>query len=126
MKERAQELENRLIDFAVRVIAVVEAMPDSKAGRHIAGQLVRSGTAPAALYGEAQAAESRNDFVHKMKLCLKELRETGIWLKMIERKPLCPPDRMASITTECNELIAIFVSSVKKATGSHQEDGTNK
>ena len=126
MRERAQELENRLIDFAVRVISVVEAMADSKAGRHIAGQLVRSGTAPAALYGEAQAAESRNDFVHKMKLCLKELRETGIWLKMIERKPLCPPDRMASITTECNELIAIFVSSVRKATGAHQQDGTNK
>lgn len=103
MNERALELENRLVDFAVRVISVVEAMPESKAGRHIAGQLVRSGTAPAAHYGEAQAAESRNDFVHKMKLCLKELRETGIWLKMIERKPLCTPERMASITSECDE-----------------------
>ncbi|MEZ6123288.1 MAG: four helix bundle protein [Planctomycetaceae bacterium] len=122
MNERAQELENRLIDFAVRVIAVVEAMPDSKAGRHIAGQLVRSGTAPAALYGEAQSAESRNDFIHKMKLCLKELRETGIWLKMIERKPLCPPERMLPITSECNELIAIFVSSLKKATATNKED----
>lgn len=124
MRERALELENRLIDFAVRVINVVEALPDSKAGRHIAGQLVRSGTAPAALYGEAQAAESRNDFVHKMKLCLKELRETAIWLTLIERKPLCPAERMAAITTECDELIAIFVSSVKKAVGTHQENGT--
>lgn len=115
MNERALELENRLVDFAVRVINVVEALPESRAGRHIASQLVRSGTAPAALYGEAQAAESRNDFIHKMKLCLKELRETGIWLKMVERKPLCPPDRLGPISSECSELIAIFVSSIKKA-----------
>ncbi|MDA1231481.1 MAG: four helix bundle protein [Planctomycetota bacterium] len=116
MNEKAAVLENRLIDFAVRVITVVESLPDSKTGRHIAGQLVRSGTAPAALYGEAQAAESRQDFIHKMKLCLKELRESAIWLKIVERKPLCPPERMTSIASECNELIAMFVASTKTAT----------
>ncbi len=77
------ELEDRLIDFAVRVIAVVEALPDSKAGKHVAGQLVRSGTSPAPNYGEAQSAESRRDFIHKMKVALKELRETLVWLKVI-------------------------------------------
>ena len=76
-----QELDDRLIDFAVMVIGVVEALPNSKSGNHIAGQLVRSGTSPAPNYGEARNAESRKDFIHKMKISLKELRETVIWLK---------------------------------------------
>ena len=79
-KTKTYDLEERLIDFAVRVITVVEALPDSKAGRHISGQLVRSGTSPAPNYGEAQSAESVDDFVHKLKVALKELRETNIWL----------------------------------------------
>ena len=109
------ELEDRLIDFAVRITNVVEALPSSKAGNHIARQLIRSGTAPAPNYGEAQSAESRQDFIHKMKIALKELRETLVWLKIIERKPLCEPAKMADITNECDELIAIFVASVKTA-----------
>jgi four helix bundle protein len=109
------DLEERLVDFAVRVIGVVEAMPDTRAGRHVAGQLVRSGTSPAPNYGEAQSAESRKDFVHKMKIALKELRETLVWLQIIERKPLCEPERMKDITQECNELIAIFVKSIQTA-----------
>ena len=109
------ELENRLVDFAVRIINVVEALPSTKAGNHIAGQLIRSGTAAASNYGEAQSAESRKDFLHKMKISLKELRETSIWLKIIERKPLCEVGRLAGIISECDELIAIFVSSVKTA-----------
>lgn len=111
--QREFDLEDRLIDFSVRIISVVEAMPDSRAGKHIAGQLVRSGTSPAPNYGEAQSAESRKDFIHKMKIALKELRETIIWLKIIERKPLSPPDRLGPIITECNELISIFVTSIK-------------
>ena len=103
------------MDFAVRVIGVVESMPDSKAGKHVASQLVRSGTAPAPNYGEAQSAESRRDFVHKMKIALKELRETLVWLQIIEKKPLCDPARMNEITEECNELIAIFVKSIETA-----------
>ena len=113
--DRPADLEDRLVDFAVRIITVIEALPSSRAGNHIAGQLVRSGTAPAPNYGEAQSAESRKDFIHKMKIALKELRETLIWLQIIERKPLCEPAKMASITNECDELIAIFVSSVKTA-----------
>ena len=110
------DLEERLIDFAVRVMTVVEALPDTRIGNHIGGQVLRSGTSPAANYGEAQSAESRRDFVHKMKVALKELRETNIWLRMIQRKPLIePPDNLASIVTECNELISIFVSSVRTA-----------
>lgn len=112
---KAGDIEDRLIDFAVRVLNVTEALPNTKAGNHIAGQLVRSGTSPAPNYGEAQSAESRKDFIHKMKICLKELRETLIWLRIIERKRLCPPERLADILEECDELIAIFVASVKTA-----------
>ncbi|MFZ2281645.1 MAG: four helix bundle protein [Prosthecobacter sp.] len=115
MKEQVNALEDRLVDFAVRIITVVESLPDTKAGRHIAGQLIRSGTSPAPNYGEAQSAESRADFVHKMKICLKELRETLIWLKIIERKPLCSKTRLTPILTECDELISIFVKSIQTA-----------
>ena len=111
------DLQDRLVDFAVRIINVVEALPDTRAGRHVAGQLVRSGTSPAPNYGEAQSAESRKDFIHKMKVALKELRETHIWLLIIERKPLCAPERLQGITAECNELISIFVKSIKTAEG---------
>jgi len=83
---KPQELEDRLIDFAVMVIGVVEVLPNSKAGNHIAGQLVRSGTSPAPNYGEARSAESRKDFIHKMKISLKELRESVIWLKRLSEK----------------------------------------
>ena len=115
MQDKANDLEDRLVDFAVRIIGVVEVLPDTKAGNHIAGQLVRSGTSPAPNYGEAQNAESRNDFIHKMKVALKELRETLVWLKIIVRKPLCPPKRLIPIIQENDELISIFVTSVKTA-----------
>ena len=114
-QERQFDLEDRLIDFAVRITYVVEALPETKTAKHIAGQLVRSGTSPAPNYGEAQSAESRRDFIHKMKIALKELRETLIWLKIIERKQICPPERMAEIIRECNELISIFVKSIQTA-----------
>ena len=109
------DLEDRLIVFAVSIINVIESLPNSKAGNHIAGQLVRSGTPPAPNYGEAQSAESRKDFIHKMKIALKELRETMIWLRIIERKVLCEISQMLEIIKECDELIAIFVASVKTA-----------
>ena len=112
--DKPADLEDRLVDFAVRIINVVEALPSSKAGNHVAGQLIRSGTAPAPNYG-AQSAESRKDFIQKMKIALKELRETLIWLKTVERKPLCEPTKMTDITKQCDELIAIFVKSVKTA-----------
>jgi four helix bundle protein len=110
-----QILEERLIDFAVIIVSVVEALPNSKAGNHIANQLIRSGTSPAPNYGEAQSAESRKDFIHKMKISLKELRETMVWLKIIARKRLGDCREIPAAIAECNELIAIFVSSTKTA-----------
>jgi four helix bundle protein len=112
-----KQLEERLIDFSVSVIGVVESLPNTKAGNHIASQLIRSGTSPAPNYGEAQSAESRRDFIHKMKIALKELRETMIWLKIIDRKRLSESDDLPSVVAECNELIAIFVSSTRTADG---------
>jgi four helix bundle protein len=106
------DLEERLIDFAVRIIRTAESLPKSKVGNHVAGQLVRSGTSPAPNYGEAQSAESRADFVHKMKLSLKELRETKVWLSMVVRADLIKSAiKLAPIIDENDQLIAIFVSS---------------
>ena len=110
-----QLLESRLIDFAVRVIGVVESLPSTRAGNHIGGQLIRSGTSPAPNYGEARAAESRKDFVHKMKIALKELRESQIWLEILTRKQLADCREVAATLAECHELIAIFVSSTRTA-----------
>ncbi len=116
-EKRKFDLEDRLIDFAIKVIAIVELIPSSRAGNHIAGQLVRSGTSPALNYGEAQSAESRNDFIHKMKICLKELRETKISLKIIYKKPLVKElDIVQKLITENDELISIFMKSISTAT----------
>jgi four helix bundle protein len=115
-KEGTFDLQERLVEFSVRMIAVVEALPNDRVGNHIAGQLLRSGTSPLANHAEAQSAESRRDFVHKMKIALKELRETLAWLLVIERKPLIEnPGKMTDIITESNELISIFVASVRTA-----------
>ncbi|OYV05289.1 MAG: four helix bundle protein [Verrucomicrobiales bacterium VVV1] len=114
---KPQELEDRLIDFAVVMIGLVESLPNTKAGSHIAGQLLRSGTSPAPNYGEARSAESRRDFIHKMKISLKELRETMIWLKIVSRKHLAKEQVVSTAISECNELIAIFVSSTRTADG---------
>jgi len=113
---RKYDLADRLIDFAARVMDVVDSLPSAPAGKHIAGQLMRSGTAPAANYAEAQGAESRADFIHKMRLALKELRETNVWLRLVKTKSLITPaDRLVPLLQECNELIAIFMASVGTA-----------
>ena len=114
--KRSFDLEERLIAYAVWVMNVVEELPNTRVGNHLSGQLVRSGTAPALMYGEAQSAESRKDFMHKMKMALKELRETLVCLKMIQRKSdLLPDARLALGMQEGNELVAIFVKSVETA-----------
>jgi four helix bundle protein len=105
-KMTPQQLEDRLIDFAVLVILVVEALPNTRAGNHIAEQLVRSGTSSAPNYAEARSAESRKDFIHKMKISLKELRESLVWLKIIARKQLGDCREVSCALVECNELIA--------------------
>lgn len=110
------DLEDRLIEFAVRIIRMVESLPPSKIGEHITGQIVRSGTSPAPNYGEAQSAESRSDFIHKMKVCLKELRETKVWLRIIVKAKLIKPaSNLEPLIDENNQLISIFVSSIKTA-----------
>ena len=120
-------LEDRLIEFAVRIITVVEALPDSRAGNHIAGQLIRSGTSPAPNYAEAQSAESRNDFIHKLKICLKELRESRVWLLIIQRKKLIDTiQRLKPLVDECEELIAIFVASINTAIRNKNSKTTNR
>lgn len=110
------DLEERLVDFAVSVIRLLEALPKTKTGNHIAGQVVRSGTAPAAIYGEAQGAESRADFIHKIKLALKELRETRVWLLIVDRARLIEtPAGLEQLADENNQLISIFVKSIETA-----------
>ncbi|HKI44004.1 MAG TPA: four helix bundle protein [Balneolales bacterium] len=113
------ELEERLIDFAVSIVEITNELPDTKAGNHLAGQLVRSGTAPDLNYGEAQSGESRKDFVHKIKIVLKELRETFVCLNIINRAKLYSGKRgntnIQKALDENNELISIFVRSVETA-----------
>ncbi len=110
------DLEERLIAFAVRIIQLAESLPKSKVGNHISGQLIRCGTAPAPNYGEAQGAESRSDFIHKMKICLKELRESKVWIKMIiQAKLIKPASRIDTLIDETDQLISIFVKSIKTA-----------
>ena len=114
--DKKYDLEKRLIDFAVRIMDLVETLANTRAGNHIAGQLVRCGTSPAPNYGEAQSAESRNDFIHKIKIALKELRETKIWLQIIHRKHMARSgSQTESLIAECDELISIFVTSVRTA-----------
>jgi four helix bundle protein len=113
---RKFDLEELLIDFAVRIIRTAESLPKTKIGNHISGQLIRCGTSPAPNYGEAQSAESLADFIHKMKICLKELRETRVWLLMIVRTNLLKPaSKLEPLIDENNELISIFVKSVNTA-----------
>jgi four helix bundle protein len=112
-ENRLYDLEQRLIDFAVRIIRTAESLPKTRVGNHIAGQLIRCGTSSAPNYGEAQSAESRADFIHKMKICLKELRETKVWLLMIRRAKLInPASKLQPLIEENDELISIFVSSI--------------
>ena len=115
-KERQYNLEERLLEYSVNIIRFVEALPTSRTGNHIAKQLLRSGTSPYANHGEAQGAESSKDFIHKMRICLKELRESERWLKLINRIPLIePPEKMKTILDETEELIKIFATSIRTA-----------
>ncbi|MBC8377160.1 MAG: four helix bundle protein [FCB group bacterium] len=110
------DLEERLIDFSVLIVKISEGMSKNKAGNHLAGQLIRSGTSVSLNYGEAQSGESRKDFIHKMKVVLKELRETFVCLKIIYRTKLYNDmSDMDKAMTENNELISIFVKSVETA-----------
>lgn len=111
----SDELLERLIDFAARVGKVVDALPDTRMGRHVAGQLVRSGTSPAPNYEEGCAAESRNDFTHKLSICLKELRESRSWIRLIIKTEMLPEHRMGELLDECNQLCNIIGQSIVTA-----------
>lgn len=110
------DLEDRLVEFSILVIEIVESLPETRAGNHIAGQLIRCGTSPTLNYGEAQSAASRNDFINKMTICLKELRETMVCFKIISKKPLIRESlKLSNASDECNQLISIFVKSIETA-----------
>ena len=117
---RAVQMENRLIAFAVQVCTLSESLPRTFSGRHVASQLFRASTAPAAHYAEAQGAESRPDFIHKLNVAVKELRETQVWLKFIIQMnyPLDTPPE--PILHEANELISILVKSIQTAQRNHR------
>lgn len=114
-QSRADKLEERLIDFAVRIVKLSARLPKTPAGKHIAGQILRSGTSPAPNYGEARGAESHADFVHNVRIVLKELNETKIWLRIIERSQLLRKELMAPIVAENEELCRIFTASLRTA-----------
>jgi four helix bundle protein len=116
------DLEERLINYSVLVTEIVESIPNTRAGNHFAGQLIRSGTSPALNYAEAQSGESRKDFIHKLKIVLKELRETVVCLKIISRTKLYKSgETIRSVINESNELISIFVKSIETAQNNLQK-----
>jgi four helix bundle protein len=113
---RIQDLEDRLIMFSVKTIAISKKMTHDQAGKHLSNQIVRSGTSPALNYGEAKSAESRKDFIHKLKIALKELRETRSALRIIEMSHLYfGKESLQDHIRENTELIAIFISSINTA-----------
>jgi four helix bundle protein len=114
-QSRADQLEDRLIDFSVRIVKLSASLPKTPAGRHVAGQILRSGTSPAPNYGEARGAESHADFVHKVRIVLKELNETSIWLRVIERSKMLRKELVLDIVGENKELCRIFTSTLRTA-----------
>jgi len=112
---KADDLEARLIKFAVRIIRLTSHLPKTPAGNHLARQILRSGTSPAPNYGEARSAESTADFVHKLSIVLKELNETMIWLKILLGTSLMKPSVLKEIVDENDQLARIISASIKTA-----------
>jgi four helix bundle protein len=119
----SEELSDRLLDFAVRVGRVVDALPDTRLGRHVAGQLVRCGTAAPPNYEEACGAESRKDFIHKLRIALKEQRETRSWLRYIVKAQMLPEPQMTNIIDEATQLCNILGKSIATARENENDDG---
>ena len=113
---REYNLEERLIDYAVLIIEIVKLLPNSIAGRILGNQLTKSGTSAALNYGEAQGAESRKDFIHKASVILKELRESHVCLRIVNKSNMIYNQQLLeNALTETNELISIFVTSINTA-----------
>jgi len=109
------DLEDRLIRFGTTTCGLAERFPRTPLGQHVALQLARSSTSPFANYGEVQSAESRRDFIHKLGICLKELRETRTWLKFVRQMKLATPELVDPPLRECDELLAILGASIRTA-----------
>ena len=122
----ADQLEERLVDFAVRIIKLSASLPKTAAGNHIAGQILRAGTSPAPNYGEARGAESLADFIHKLRIVLKELNETSIWLRIIKRSQLLTEESLANIIEETTSLCKIFTASLKTSRSSKMTNEKRK
>ena len=115
MDAKKFDLEDRLIRFACNCLEICELLPFTKACQNLEYQLSKSCTASALIYGEAQAAESKADFIHKMKMVLKEIRETRVNLRIINEKPFLTNDKITTALKECNELMAIFLKAIETA-----------
>ena len=116
MSDHRYDLEERLLEYAALIIRLVEKLPSTRAGNHVAGQLLRSGTSVLPNHGEAEGAESRNDFIHKLGLCHKELRESRRWLRLIQRVPLLTDaPELEKALQETAELVRIFAASIRTA-----------
>lgn len=109
---KGEDISDRLLEFAVRIIQLVDALPNTPVGRHIGGQVLGSGTSPGANYEEARGAESKADFVHKLGIVLKELSETRYWLKVLIKSKLLPQKRIQGVFSESDELCKIIGQSV--------------
>jgi four helix bundle protein len=112
---KADQFQERLLDFAVRIIKLSSKLPKNLAGRHIASQILRSGTSPPPNYGEARAASSHADFLHHLSIVLRELNETLIWLQMIRKGALLPPEKLSDLIDENQQLCRIITASIKTA-----------
>lgn len=117
MEKPPTDLGDRILEYSTRIVKVVGSMPKTLAGRRVADQLLTSGLSVGANFEEAQAAESRNDFVHKLQIALKELRESGYWLRVISRAGLLPPKRMEALLDESAQLIRMLSKAVARAKG---------
>jgi len=116
-RQKADQIHHRLIDFGARATRVAKTLPRTEEGRYISPQLMRSGLATASNYAEARAAESRADFIHKLRIVLKELNESQSWLEQIVANGLVSRDKMARIIAESQELRWIIAASIKTARG---------
>jgi four helix bundle protein len=127
MAEPKYDLEERLLEFAVRVIRVTESMNRSPAGIYVADQLLRSATSPYGHHGEAEGAESRDDFIHKLRVCYKELREARRWLRLVQRTPLtAKPGLLDELVAEAGELVRIFAASIRTADANRPPSRTKR
>ena len=120
---KGDDIAERLLDLAVRLGKVADALPDTRLGRHVAGQLVRCGTSPPPNYEEGRAAESRADFIHKLGICHKELRESHCWLRFITKAELLPEARLTPLRDECQQLCKIVGRSILTAKSNKTKRG---